>query len=235
MLSDIIPALPHALVVIACVIRVRNTGIGFHEQVGDLCMIVASRLVVSRCGRSRNGETCVCGNSRRLVKIAALCGDENDSECSSGTIDRCRRCILQHGNGRDVVGIDSSEVSLHSIDQNQRTSSVRRCVSSDIEVGRGVRTSRAVGDVQVRHHSLQSLSYTCYRSVLKFIRIHCSHSTGEVHLLLDSIADHYRFCKKLVIFLQIDRHCRRYSPPHGQSLCLITHADHCQCLIGTGQ
>ena len=196
-------------------------------------MIVASRLVVCRCCRSRNGETRICRNSRRLVKIAALCGDENDSECSSGTIDRCRRCILQHGNGRDVVGIDSSKVSLHSIDQNQRTSSVRRCVSSDIEVGRGVRTSRAVGDVQVRHHSLQSLSYTCNRPVLKFIRIHCSHSTGEIHLLLDTVTYYYGFRQKLCVLFKINRHLRRCS--HIQSLCLIAKTSDCETLVRSGK
>ena len=53
MLSHIVSSIPKTLIVIACVIRIRDSRISLHEQVCDLRMIVASSLIICRSSRCR--------------------------------------------------------------------------------------------------------------------------------------------------------------------------------------
>ena len=105
-----------------------------------------------------------------FIACTFLRGYEHHTESCSGTIYRCCRSIFEHGNILDILRIHKRQVRyFHAVEEYEGTSTIERCVTSDVYFSLLTRLSTVEGDVQIGYHALQSLCDVSNRPVRKHL------------------------------------------------------------------
>ena len=142
---------------------------------------------------------------------------QDNTERSSGTVNRSRCSIFQYWYRFNVIRVYSIQISLNTINQHQRRRSgtiTDSTCTTDIDVHFAVqRTTRVTYcQVQTRNNTLQCLRHVLHRTGSNNLGIHHSHGTGYIHFLLCTITHNHYFFQSLSIIFQSD--IDRFSIPN---------------------
>ena len=162
-------------------IEIQGKGVGVHR--------------LRHIQRAGETETVVVVDAHPVV-VALLGRDQDHAEGGAGTVDGSRGCILQHRDVVDVLRIDRVDVTLHSVDQDQRRvrrTRTNRTGTTDTD-GHGaliVQGPGVVCQLKTRQQALQRIGSVADRTRLDVFGSGDRYGTRQVHLLLGAEADHH--------------------------------------------
>lgn len=230
-LREVGPLPPHDLVIDR--LRVRSLGVDVvQEGLGSIVIAVVGcdppveplvriRNAVINDGPAVDGQrTVVVDHRSPLLRI--LRRYEDDTEGTAGTVDRRRRSILQDGDTLDILRIDHTEVSFHTVDQHERrTAGTDGTGTTDIErtvVGRLAVMDR---DVQTGNLALQGAGQVGIGTVADHLAADLVDGTDKITALHRRITDDNRLVQDVTVSLK-GNHKR---------LCLIAGQDNLLVLV----
>ena len=163
-------------------------------------------------GYTRNASLCIeldveC-TDLLLLFLGRSCGsDEYHTVCTPGTVNGCRRHILEHGYGHDVCRVDFREVLdhiHHAVQNDQRLISSRNGTrttyldSTCLSRSSGLRRELGTGDASLKR--LRHIGSCCRLQVTHF---HYSHTSRQVALLGSTVADHHHIIEGARLRLEL--------------------------------
>ena len=159
----------------------------------------------------------------QIALLSLLGSDDDDTIGCTGTIDGCRRSILQHGHALDIRWVDHTEevaavtrnttlLQWHAIEYDKRVvAGVQRGTTThtDGTTRRGRTTVRH--DLHTRNLTIDQLLWRRNKTLVEVLCLHRSHGTSQVALACSTITDNHDIGKRLAIRFEIYLHIIRYS------------------------
>ena len=240
--QPLVDAAAHAEVIICtegCTVNlIIPVGIGSTEQ---WLLVICTKLVddihkfitTQHIYHLRTGLQTVGGIEVHLYStlLSLLGGNDNDTVRCTGTIDGCRRSILQYSHALDIRRVDHAEevaavtrdttlLQWHAIEHDKRVvAGVQRCTTTHTD-GTTCWGRTTVGhDLYTRNLTIDQLLRRRNETLVEVLSLHRSHGTRQVALARSTITDDHDIGKRLAIRFEIHLHIFRNS----QYLIYITY------------
>ena len=156
-----------------------------------------------RMARTRHHGIAAVVIHAQVAFLGPFGGDEDDTGCSTGTVDGGGGRILQHGNALDGIGIHIAHAAHRNpVNHHERGGVVDGGDTADTDGGAGARKAAGTGNFHAGHRSLDSLGDAHALHVGHFGTVHVGHGTGEVFLLYGTVTDHHDFIQDRSVFLE---------------------------------
>ncbi len=137
------------------------------------------------------------------LTLAGLGGDENHTVGTTGTIDGGCRGILQHVNGGNVLWCNSCQVSLNTVNQDQRRQITNKCGNTtQTDGGFCRRTTAGVDHLKTCDLTFHEFCGIADLTHVEVLGLHRGNGRGDVALTLGTITDDDDFVQKCVVFLK---------------------------------
>ena len=135
---------------------------------------------------------------------ATLRSNENNATRGAVAINSRSRCILEHGEGFDVAGVNQREwvrgtfdflfVYWYAVNHVQRVAvGVERRVAADADGGTGARSAATRGDAYAGHFTLDKLFWVSYLPLHKLLGVNGCYCTSNVLTTLGAVAHNHCF------------------------------------------
>ena len=142
-------------------------------------------------GRAGEGSTEI-NREAGLSFLSLLCGDEDDTVCSTGSVDS-GRCVLQDGDALDIIRVQTGHaVTLDTVDDVERGRGTESTETADMD-GRVV-TSGLTGTLvhdEAGETAFKGRTEVRRRALREFIALDSHDGSGQCLLLVDTISDHH--------------------------------------------
>ena len=155
--------------------------------------------------------------------LSLLGGDDDDTIGCTGTIDGCRRSILQHSHALDIRWVDHTEevaavtrdttlLQWHTIEHDKRVvAGIQRSTTTHTD-GTTCWGRTTVGhDLHTRNLTIDQLLWRRNETLVEVLCLHRSHGTRQVALARSTITDDHDIGKRLAIRFEIHLHIFRNS------------------------
>lgn len=178
--------------IFSCTIKILCEGIGVHH--------FRNRNSITKTNIHAIIHTC-------LTCFSFLSLHQNYTECSTRTVNRSRRSILQNRYRFNIIRVQRIKTTLDTINQNQRRRAraiTNRTGATDIKAHGTIECTTFASNrkVQARHRTLQCLSHISYRTCSKHLGVHHTYGTRHIHFLLSAITYHNNLIQCLRIIFQ---------------------------------
>ena len=227
--QPLVDAAAHAEVIIcteSCAVNlIVPIGIGCTEQ---WLLVICTKLVddihefitTQHIYHLRTGLQTVGGIEVHLYStlLSLLGGNDDDTVRCTGTIDGCRRSILQYSHALDIRRVDHAEevaavtrdttlLQWHTIKHDKRVvAGIKRCTTThtDGTTGRGRTT---VGhNLYTRNLTVDQLFWRRNETFIKVLRFHGSYGTSQVTLSCRTISDDHDISQRLAVRFEFHLH-----------------------------
>ena len=180
---------------------------GLVELIGKGHIVITTGDEVGGGGIIGNGEAAVVGHFCRSF-VTGFGGNENHARRCLGAVDGTGRCILEHGDALDVVGVHQGEGTFDAVYQDKRGAAIDGQFTTDVHavVGSVDGTGRG-GEHQGRVGALQGHGGIGDGAGVELLAINHGHGAGEVYPLLGAVAHHNQLFQHIVALQRdIKRH-----------------------------
>ena len=137
------------------------------------------------------------------VALTALCGNQNHTVGTTGTIDGGCRGILQHVDRGDVLWCYRIQATLNTIYQNQRSQTTYQCGDTTQSDRRAcLRVTAGVDHRQTGNLAFHEFCGVADLTSVEVLGLHGSHGRGDVAFALCAVTDDHHFVEQCVVFLE---------------------------------
>ena len=226
----------HAGVVGAAIVVAHQTAVlhGVHRDVAVGILIIAhhhafARVTFIYLGHGRTvlvavhhvGEL-LLGAQRHATRIAHLRGtalaaflggDDDDTVRTTATVDGGGRCVLQHVERLNILGVDHRKgvgkalyavvVHRHAVDDDQRVvGGIQRRASTNADGSAATRGTAAAGDADTGNLTLHHVLGVDHEALVLRVGLQGRHRSGQVALLHSAVTDDHHVLQHRLVVLE---------------------------------
>ena len=140
-----------------------------------------------------------------LTLCTFLCGNQDYTIGSTGTVDGSRSSILKHRDWFNYAWVERRHIARNTVDKDKRirTGWWESTLTTNTERNT-LRTRLAITliNTKARNLSLQHYLSIGYRTLSDVVAIDCRYRTGQVLLLLSTVTYYYKLLQAVWVFFQ---------------------------------